>query len=756
MRSRSLFSWQIAAWLAALVVVLVGVIGCGGGGSSTGPATISGLGYSVSWPERSRADITGPASALSARFTLVGAAADGSDVISNVNRETTTPDAYTGSYTFTTPVRTSATVMQATFFSATEQQGQVVGTATATFTITGGTVSPINFTLDGKVATVQVVDPGTLGAGDPATQLQFTAQDSNQQTLALSPGSASWTMQAAAGATITKDGQFSATNAGAYQVQVTVDGVASALTTINVANIGGGNLENGTFTIGWPARSRDSVPGLAAALSARVTFVNGNPAGGDVSVVVERDAANSAAYNQSYPVGQPILRTTASFHVAFYRGAAASGEVVGYATGSVDGTGANLNLFGVQTVSALHSIAVVNPGTLTTGTSQQQLLVTAKNDSNESVALTAGSIFWILVSGPTTGALTPDGLFTPAVSGDYVVTAAVDGVTSAPLTISVVPNNTEEYKLFVAPNYNGNMQVRFALMNSLGQMVTAQTDATNSAVTTWSIGGSLTLIDQTMSARGLSDTGIILEAREVGGNTIVGTIEEGGTFTPLPTGGTEATTATDRAGTRIYPDGSIITGGGVNQPALYFANRSAQPVAIPGSSVAEIGAAVPVLNASHELIGGTKYWSAPAVTPQALPAPTGATEYRATGIADNGAIVGTFATQGTTHTRVAKWSSAGSAPADLGTVPSANAQYLVSASINSSGTIVGTYHGPNPQQTGGFIHTSAQGMRLIETVVDTAAQSVQIYELFQVLNNGWIGGFGVQGGYKKGIILRPR
>ncbi|MBX3096336.1 MAG: hypothetical protein KF812_05685 [Fimbriimonadaceae bacterium] len=737
------------------LLILV-ILGCGGGGSSISnpPTLIEGVSYTVAWPERSRGPLFGPSSALSARFVFVGASNNGTDIVSNVNRVAGSGDAYVGSYTLNQAIRSTATLIQATFYSAANQSGEVVATATASYSVNGKTVDPVNFVLTGKVASVAVIDPGLLTTGISGAQLQFVAKDAAMNNLGLSPGSAFWSMQTANGASISESGEFSASNPGTYQVRATVDGVQSPFAPISVGDTGG-SLNGGTVLISWPARSRSPIVGLAAALSARIILVNANPAGGDVQFTVDRDISITDAHTATYSISQSISRATASFTANFYSGAAGAGQVVGYASGTVDATGSNLELLNVQTLSAINSLSIVDPGTLTTGTANHQLMVSAKNDSNESVALSSGSIFWTLVSGPAGNALTQDGLFTPYAAGDYRIRAEVDGLVAGPFLITVAPIETDDYNLTAAPNYNGNTQIRAASMNGDGLMVISQTDSNISAVTTWTVGSGLTFIDNSMSALSISNDGVILEVRIISGSLRVGTTQEGGSFTLLPSGGTGETTAMGGSSPMIYPDGSIITAAATHSPALFFADRSSQPIQIPQSNVTNPYFMVPRMNASHQMVAIDKYWSSPTSTPQNLTAPAGSTDFRALAISDNGIIVGTFAKETSEQTHVCRWASANAAPEDLGALPASLVTQITAASVNSSGTIVGTYHGPNPDQEGGWIYTPSLGLRTIDTVVDASADAYQIVGINQVLNNGWIGGFAVRGGYKLAVILRP-
>lgn len=222
--------------LALLVVLLVAfVAGCGGGGKNH--PSVSNAQFSVSWPARSRDNIVvNLSSALSAKIVFTGAGKSGQDVTVNIDRDATNLAAYTGTYTVPTSIEVSRLKnLTATFYSAAGQTGSVVGTATSTATFSGSTLVFTPISLTGTIATVTAT-PATLVPGGSATQLTFTAKTAGDVVVAVSPGSATWTLVEGSDViSLTPDGLATPLAAGTAHVTVTVDGKTSEHAIITVS-----------------------------------------------------------------------------------------------------------------------------------------------------------------------------------------------------------------------------------------------------------------------------------------------------------------------------------------------------------------------------------------------------------------------------------------------------------------------------------------------------------------------------------------
>lgn len=171
--------------------------------------------------------MTGPASASSARITFQGAGANGTDLVVNVDRNTA-PAAYTGTYNVGSQLLDNIKSFSAQFYAGAGQSGPVVATATATISWQGSNADLGEIALDGKVATVEVVDPGTVSEVAPPFDMQFVAKDSEGTALALAPGAATWSVvSGASNMTVAPDGRATPLLPGTAVVKATVDGVAS-------------------------------------------------------------------------------------------------------------------------------------------------------------------------------------------------------------------------------------------------------------------------------------------------------------------------------------------------------------------------------------------------------------------------------------------------------------------------------------------------------------------------------------------------
>lgn len=200
---------------------LVVLIGCGGQG---GPAAVQNPSFSVIWPERTR-NIAGPDSALSgrARFRNV----KGQDVVVNFNRDSNT-SSHTEIYNVDQNLYENTKDFEVTFYTGQNQTGDVI--AEGSGEVTWGDSRMVGaITLGNKVKQVFSVTPTQILVDEPAYEMSFVARDENGTNLAVTPGSAKWSVVSGDDvATITPDGTITALKAGTITVKVTIDGTSSA------------------------------------------------------------------------------------------------------------------------------------------------------------------------------------------------------------------------------------------------------------------------------------------------------------------------------------------------------------------------------------------------------------------------------------------------------------------------------------------------------------------------------------------------
>ncbi|AIE85402.1 Ig domain protein, group 2 domain protein [Fimbriimonas ginsengisoli Gsoil 348] len=382
--------------------------------------------------------MTGLASAQSATVILQHAAANGGDVQVKVDRAAD-PAAYTATYSVGHAILTSVTSLTATFYSLPAEAGIVVGTATATVNVNNGSLDLATVNVVATVKSVVVIDPGHLVAGTGPVQLLASAKDANGAAVAVTPGSIKWALASGANSlTLSADGIATPVAAGTAAVTATVDGIqsAQALVTIDPATI-----SSPVFQITWPDRTRTSLAhNLSSALSASVTFNNADSSGADVVVKVDRDPTKLASYTGTYSVGRAVLKDVSSLTATFYAQAGQQGAAVGTATATVAANQSNLDIASIVLVGKISTVAVVAPPTLTVGqASGMQLEAATKDASNATVAVSAGSFKWNVVTGGDNLTVTADGIATPINAGMATVTATVDGITSAAQTVTIQP-----------------------------------------------------------------------------------------------------------------------------------------------------------------------------------------------------------------------------------------------------------------------------------------------------------------------------
>ncbi|AIE87636.1 LamG-like jellyroll fold domain-containing protein [Fimbriimonas ginsengisoli] len=219
-------------WLWFAFVLALVLAGCGGSGRSNGPVTANRT-MQITWPARSRAALTAPASALSARIVIVAGDSTGHDIAFTVNREARI-DGYVATYTIPQPVNRTARTLTVSFYAQANGLGDLVATAQANFTSQGPNLNFVSVVVDGKVHTVTAT-PQTMLLSQGAKQLEFTASDADSHTVAVSPGSATWSLISGESVlSVSADGIATPLSVGTATVKVTVDGVSSPPATITV------------------------------------------------------------------------------------------------------------------------------------------------------------------------------------------------------------------------------------------------------------------------------------------------------------------------------------------------------------------------------------------------------------------------------------------------------------------------------------------------------------------------------------------
>ncbi|MGV3616083.1 MAG: Ig-like domain-containing protein [Fimbriimonas sp.] len=218
-------------WLCGLfLLVAVLIAGCGGSGGGASPSVgFARPRLSIAWGARSR-DVAGPSSALSAVILLQDASRRGEDVVFTVDRSGP-PAGSTVVYTGPEEVRTALTALTVRFHAGPGGNGPVVGIAYGVVPLgDDGTISPW-VTNAGVVQSVQVPEPQSVRLGTPRT-LEFTVADGDGNLVAVTPGSARWTVLSGGDRLAIESGEAVARALGTAKVTATVDGRTSAPATV--------------------------------------------------------------------------------------------------------------------------------------------------------------------------------------------------------------------------------------------------------------------------------------------------------------------------------------------------------------------------------------------------------------------------------------------------------------------------------------------------------------------------------------------
>lgn len=420
-------------WIPLVAVFLAS---CGGGGGSSSSSGGGGASapqtFQITWPARSKGITTPLSSALSVHIVFKGAAQSGADIPVDIDRDTNQIGQYTGTYAISGAVKSATVPMTATFYAAAKEQGAIVGTATAMVNPSAANASFTNLQVVGVISQVAVQSTSISVKGNPA-QLISTAMDASSNPVAISPGSAVWSISSGATISLTRDGLATPLSLGKTVVACSIDGVIGK-GDITIVSAG---LSNPQFAISWPARSRSINNPLTSALSAHVVFVGGNiSGGGDLVVNVDRDPNESGAYTGQYSVNGSIQGAPVPVQATFYAAAAQQGAVVGTASGMT------------SVSSTLDIVQVVVSGTITQVTvpsvtvyltdAPSQLQFSASDASNNPVAVSPGSATWSISSGSSIS-VSKDGVETPRSAGPTTVSATIDGVSgSGVVTVSSV------------------------------------------------------------------------------------------------------------------------------------------------------------------------------------------------------------------------------------------------------------------------------------------------------------------------------
>jgi len=185
--------------------------------------------------------------------------------------------------------------------------------------------------------------------------------------------------------------------------------------------------------IAWPERARD-ITAPSSALSAKIEVQSTGTGGATISWIANRDA-NTAAHTQTYASTSGGATGSHNVTVTFYASADAGGAVLGSAT-FTETIGSQGEITSPVTVGSSVKSVVVQADQTVTAPGTKSLIAVAKDDAGQVVAVEAGSFFFTVTGG--NGFLTiQDGLAKGITAGTATVTARVDTITSAAVSVKV-------------------------------------------------------------------------------------------------------------------------------------------------------------------------------------------------------------------------------------------------------------------------------------------------------------------------------
>jgi hypothetical protein len=376
--------------------VLVTLVACGGGGGGGGGGVqTTPIQVTLHWDARSRA-VTAPSSALSVVVTIANAAVGGTDFTFTINRNAA-PAAYDQTYTSTGSARVGTWSVTARFYAQPDGGGDVVGIAQANVQIQSNGTGIGTILTTGTVISV-TVGPGQSVLVGQTKDLLFTARDLSNNIVAVTPGSAFFTVTAGANQLQIQNGQAVGVLPGTATVTASVDNHVSAAQTVQVTSNTVVDVAPPTVSLA-PAAAQTFTATVTNAPDTAVTWsIQEGAAGGTITAGGVYTAPNTAG----------------TYHVV--------------ATSQYDPTKSD-----TATVT-VHMGVTVTPPTATLTLRQTQIF-TATVTGTANTAVT-----WSIQEGAAGGTITVGGVYTaPALSGTFhvVATSVADTSQTAVSTVTV-------------------------------------------------------------------------------------------------------------------------------------------------------------------------------------------------------------------------------------------------------------------------------------------------------------------------------
>lgn len=219
--------------LFTTIPLATSLTGCGGGGTAQIVTAQGRSQTSINWAARSRA-VNGPSSARSMIITYAFGNTVGGGAVSFTHDRRDDPAAYSEVFETPSNVRLVPQNVNIRFFADKNGGGALVGEVTKTVALTTGVTNTGDFTLNGKVETVEVAAGQSVKVGE-TKDLAFTAKAAGGAAIVVSPGSATFAVtEGGANLQVNGNASVTGTGIGAASVTATVDGKTSAAAAVNV------------------------------------------------------------------------------------------------------------------------------------------------------------------------------------------------------------------------------------------------------------------------------------------------------------------------------------------------------------------------------------------------------------------------------------------------------------------------------------------------------------------------------------------
>jgi len=514
----------------------------------------------------------------------------------------------------------------------------------------------------------------------------------------------------------------------------------------------GGIVSGATFSVSYGERSRSNA--LSSALSGRFVITNGAPGGGNVTVNFNR-SSTLAAHTETYNLPSVSTSATAGA-LTLYASADQTGATVGTASATLALTCNSVQLSSFSIAQTITSVTVA-PATVTVGGPTLQLAFTAKDAHSNTVVVTPGSATFAGTGAAAT--VTKDGIVTPVSAGTITVTATVDGVASAPATITVSPAVTTgtAYKVVdlgvsaLLQAYSiigeGSMARR---MNNAGKCVICNLSDNHYYVVDVAHPAARTLLagsDNQTQVYAIGDAGDVLGVKL--GSGAVYWSSPYTAFTPFETHVTGPYA--------INASGAAVSTGSLGPN--YLSSLTAKPQTMSLLPDASFDILPRDINATGLIVGYASnsskipttntgiYYANSSAAPAILNVTAGITDYSATSCNDSGVIVGLYSTQYGPQGLL--WPTSTSTPTAIGP--------FAPFGINNSGVVVGhSIDFGNPSGgTLAYVYTAKNGGKLLYDLCDSSRAGWKFTDAVAVNNQGMIFGQGTLGGNEHTFVAIP-